>query len=271
MNQSIAGSLASATASASCLSFIPMFASATRKQNEHSGQHARANERPRTIIPPGARLEIPSDYLTSRLENLTFGYEQEQHGPRPCRIRYRCKFGHVVNCRSGTLACRTCPICAAQMSCPQTNQSRRKLTLCELGALAKSRGGELVSTQYVNSRTPLVWRCGKGHLWKSTASNIRSAKSWCPECARQRRKGTLEDMQRLARERGGECLSVEYISEHVKLKWRCAKGHEFWLAPNNVKRSANGARKPSWCKLCRPATTRRRARKATTQLQNVES
>lgn len=261
----MAGLVAPRTNSASCLSFVPFLASATRKPRDHASHHARMNQRPQTSIPSGARLEIPSEDLTCRLENLKFGYEDDQLWPSACKVRYRCRFGHVINCRSGTMACRKCPTCAAQMSTPQMNQSRRKLTLCELGALANSRGGELLSTEYVNSRTPLLWRCEKGHLWKSNASNIRSAKSWCPECARQRRKSTLEDMHMLARERGGQCLSDEYISEHVKLKWRCAQGHEFWLAPNNMKRTATGARKPSWCKLCRTPTPRRRTRTATKQ------
>ena len=124
------------------------------------------------------------------------------------------------------------------------------------------RGGALLSKQYINARTPLVWRCGKGHSWMATAGNVRSANSWCPECARLAKKGSIEQMREMARKLGGRCLSEEYISEHVKLKWQCEKGHVFYMAPNNIRRRPDGKRKPSWCKIC---AKERRASRVDTQ------
>ena len=36
----------------------------------------------------------------------------------------------------------------------------------------------------------------------------------------------IEKMREAARERGGECLSDDYVNANTKLKWRCAEGHE---------------------------------------------
>lgn len=127
-----------------------------------------------------------------------------------------------------------------------------------------------MSTEYRDARTPLVWRCAKGHLWKARVTNIRNAGSWCPECARQKKKLSIDDMREIAREKGGECLTDEYISEHVKLRWRCREGHEFLLAPNNIRRKPNGARKPTWCKICAKKKAARE-REARARVGAVES
>ena len=49
------------------------------------------------------------------------------------------------------------------------------------------------------------------------------------------RKLSLVDMQSLANERGGSCLSKKYVNANTKLVWRCSKGHEFDATPGNVK------------------------------------
>jgi len=54
---------------------------------------------------------------------------------------------------------------------------------------------------------------------------------------------TLEDAQNLAADRGGECLSVEYIDSRSKLKWQCGQGH-IWYAP--YRRIKSGV----WCGKC---------------------
>lgn len=61
----------------------------------------------------------------------------------------------------------------------------------------------------------------------------------------RRRLYTIHDMRRVARERGGKCLSPHYMTAPTKLQWRCAKGHE-WLATGcNV----IGGRE-TWCARC---------------------
>ena len=38
-------------------------------------------------------------------------------------------------------------------------------------------------------------------------------------------KYTIQEMQEIADERGGECISTNYKNTKTKLKWKCAKGH----------------------------------------------
>ena len=56
-------------------------------------------------------------------------------------------------------------------------------------------------------------------------------------------KYTIEDAKKMAKERGGECLSEEYPNYKTRLKWRCHLGHEWESTLNNVKRG-------SWCRKC---------------------
>ena len=63
-------------------------------------------------------------------------------------------------------------------------------------------------------------------------------------------KLTIEQMQALAKERDGVCLSTTYVNAHTKLRWRCAEGHEWETTPDSVKGG-------SWCR--RPRDVQGRA------------
>ena len=56
-------------------------------------------------------------------------------------------------------------------------------------------------------------------------------------------KLTIEEMQEIAKSRGGMCLSKEYINAHTKLKWQCAEGHVWKSRPYSVKQGY-------WCIIC---------------------
>ncbi len=58
---------------------------------------------------------------------------------------------------------------------------------------------------------------------------------------------TLEDLKSAAEFRGGECLSTEWDGDmFIKLKWKCAFGHEFELKPYTVLKAGH------WCPNCLP-------------------
>ena len=71
--------------------------------------------------------------------------------------------------------------------------------------------------------------------------------TWCPTCGGTLR-GTIEQMQAIAKKRGGKCLSKEYVNAHTKLRWRCAKKHTWEADPDKVKGSRQ--RSGTWCPTC---------------------
>ena len=118
----------------------------------------------------------------------------------------------------------------------------KRLTLQIFNSIAKRRGGRCLSTRYVNSRIPLSWQCAIGHRWRALPNNVKHRRSWCPSCAGVKRL-TLREMRVLAKHRGGDCLSKQYVNDDTKLTWRCAAGHEWRAVPVDVKRG-------SWCPYC---------------------
>jgi hypothetical protein len=116
-----------------------------------------------------------------------------------------------------------------------------KLTIEAMTSVAKQRGGSCISTFYANSTAPLRWQCAVGHQWRAAPASIRKG-SWCPDCAGVRRL-TLEQMQGMAKSRGGSCLSESYQNNSTKLQWRCLAGHDWRATPLQIK-------KGHWCPFC---------------------
>lgn len=54
----------------------------------------------------------------------------------------------------------------------------------------------------------------------------------------------LEKFQEIAKNRGGECLSVKYINDNTKLKFICKNDHRWDAFPGNIS-------KGHWCRYCR--------------------
>jgi len=109
---------------------------------------------------------------------------------------------------------------------------------------AALKGGRCLSKEYVNSNTKLEWQCGKGHRWEADIRIIKQG-GWCRACLKyNRNEEIMQELQEVALDRGGKCLSTEYRDWHGKLTWQCGKGHEWEAKALHIK---NGN---SWCPHC---------------------
>lgn len=154
-------------------------------------------------------------------------------------LKWKCNKGHIWETTPNSVKrgswCRVCFI--------ERQKEYKKYDIDNMQKIASNRGGKCLSTAYINVGTPLKWECSEKHIWWATpASLLYKPKSWCPVCA-QKKKLTLEEMQLLAIDRGGKCLSTEYFNSKISLEWKCSNGHTWFAAPNNIK---NG----SWCPVC---------------------
>ena len=148
------------------------------------------------------------------------------------KLKWRCKKGHIweampLSIKRGTW----CPYCVG----------KAKLTIDEMRKIAESRGGKCLSTEYINNRTKLRWRCKAGHEWDVIPASVKHG-TWCPYCA-GKAKLTIDEMRKIAKERGGKCLSKRYTNAHTKLRWRCKEGHVWKAKPANINRG-------QWCPYC---------------------
>ncbi|POG61695.1 hypothetical protein GLOIN_2v1786249 [Rhizophagus irregularis DAOM 181602=DAOM 197198] len=108
-------------------------------------------------------------------------------------------------------------------------------------ALARTRDGECLSSEYFDNKSPLQWKCVKGHIWTANLNKIKDYNQWCPTC--DGRNPTIFDMKILAQKNNGECLSDQYYDAHTKLLWRCKNFHIWEAPPLTILRG-------SWCQYC---------------------
>jgi hypothetical protein len=120
------------------------------------------------------------------------------------------------------------------------------MTLNDMKALAESRGGTLLSDQFINVYKKLRWKCGNGHDWYATPSAVYRG-YWCPLCTWRaefaNRRYQLQTLQKIAVSHSGMCLSTQYVNDSTPLRWQCARGHQWDATPKDV-------RKGGWCPRC---------------------
>jgi hypothetical protein len=85
-------------------------------------------------------------------------------------------------------------------------------------------GYELLETIYVNSKSPLKFKCNKGHIdsmkWESF-----SIGSKCKNCYVRTTKISLEDIKEYFKKENYELLETEYVNSKTKMSCKCDKGH----------------------------------------------
>lgn len=105
---------------------------------------------------------------------------------------------------------------------------------------------ELLSTEYVNSETPLLLRCNVcGKAFERDYHHLKRKRFRCAECGRKSGGGnnklSLEDVKKFLKENDinhdCELLSTEYINASTSLRFKCnVCGKEFERDFNHVKR-----------------------------------
>jgi hypothetical protein len=133
-----------------------------------------------------------------------------------------------------------CRLCAVSRHSEAVSKPER---LSDLHAIARGHGGVCLDETYQGSNAQYRFRCAKGHEW-SAWGNLVLRGTWCRHCANQAKRLTIEQMDDIARERGGRCLSEEYLGNNVKLTWQCERGHVWETTPNTVRNRG------AWCPLC---------------------
>ncbi|MDA1531110.1 zinc-ribbon domain-containing protein [Bacillus cereus group sp. TH260-2LC] len=177
------------------------------------------------------------------------------------KLKWRCESGHVWESILGNIKRgRWCPACNSLK-----NKQKKLKKLVELQRIAQDRNGKCLSKVYENVDAKMLWECSEGHRWESSAYSIKNG-AWCSKCATKRnadkRRGTIEEMYLIANERGGKCLSDNYINNHTPLEWECSKGHRWMSTANTIK---NG----SWCRKCNVKKNADRQRKSIEDMQKL--
>ncbi len=150
------------------------------------------------------------------------------------KYKFQCDKGHIINMIAHNVikgvGCRTCA-------------GKQLLTIEDFQKIAIEKGGKCLSEKYEGRNIKLKFKCKEGHTFETIPGEIKNGGAWCKNCAGLE-LGTIEEMIALAKSRGGECLSKEYINSATKLKWKCIDNHIWEAIPRDVKHSK------SWCPYC---------------------
>lgn len=117
-----------------------------------------------------------------------------------------------------------CPIILRLRSkCPNCVENNRK-TLEKISDIFKDRGCVLLSTEYRNVCSPLLYRCSRGHEHTASFYHFNISKCDCPN-GRVNRLKTKEEVEKELREMGYTLLSNTYKNGVTPISFVCEKGH----------------------------------------------
>ena len=155
-------------------------------------------------------------------------------GPEVANIKtktgWRCGQGHEWQARYANLQRgQGCPYCAY-------TAVRHPPAAYE--ALAQTRGYEWLGPEVRNINTKTTWRCGHGHQWPATYSEIKQGGA-CRHCHYQRRRHDPADYETLAARRGYTWLGPHVPNVDTHTTWRCGQGHQ-WPATYTAIRIGRG-------------------------------
>jgi hypothetical protein len=180
------------------------------------------------------------------------------------KLLWQCSEGHEpwLAATDKIFLGRWCPKCANQKT---SERFIKKDAIQVAQAHAHSKGGQCLSTAYVNANEKLTWHCGcaEHSTWQASYAKVILTGRWCPECAIQETRLKQVDQAGLdkaiahAASKGGKCLSTQYVNYSTKMMWQCSAGHKPWHAT-----SAHVLYSNSWCPECAKKERKREQDKA---------
>lgn len=123
----------------------------------------------------------------------------------------------------------------------------KRLSLLDFQKTAEAKGGQCLTSEYINLDQLMEWKCENGHVFISRAEDVRRG-SWCRKCsdiknAKKRKEKFFKKVVDYAKKMEGECLSKEYVSKDFKMQMKCKSGHIWWSRPHDLLRN-------HWCPYC---------------------
>lgn len=148
--------------------------------------------------------------------------------------RFVCEHGHEFDATPSSIvrAFRACPVCSDEQMYTQLCARAAALDIVCLDDGWKGRAHAY------------RFRCSQGHEWRHRPVSIA-----CPQCGfaspnkRESTEATIANLHRIAKVRGGQCLSEVWLGRRARYRMRCAAGHEWEPLAHNVLIG-------TWCPSC---------------------
>lgn len=116
------------------------------------------------------------------------------------------------------------------MTLTRKHSNLKKLKAIQL--IAKNNGGVCIS--YVYNCNYMVFKCGRGHIWRMRPSHILEG-FWCKACRIEDcQKASLERIKQAALAKNGKCTSNYFNKWYERLEFECLFGHIWKAKPADV-------------------------------------
>jgi very-short-patch-repair endonuclease len=148
------------------------------------------------------------------------------------KYEYECVSGHI--CKATGYNIKRGQGCK---KCSKYSPEHGERTFRETVTL---KGGTVIG-DYINSDTPVLTDCGKGHQWWPRPGDVKSG-HWCRKCAGLCPEQAAESLAELVDSKGGQILEV-YTNNKAKMLVECDVGHRFRMRLNDIKDG-------HWCQRC---------------------
>ena len=114
--------------------------------------------------------------------------------------------------------------------------------------IIESKGGSIISTEYIGAKTHLEYKCNNGHHISTQPRHLRND-GWCGECYKNRLSDDSRSTQiyneakGIIQDRGGKIISKKYIDSATSIEFQCKNSH---MSKKNITELRAG----KWCKFC---------------------
>lgn len=152
------------------------------------------------------------------------------------KLYYLCPNGHKhsVLLTNWITHKHRCPICKIKPKKTNSLIILDKYDIMSVKRLFESEGYKLISSEYINNRSPLDYICPNGHVHKVSLAHWLYSNSRCPYCSNSV-KYDFEYVKKVFKDRGFKLLSKIYNNNKEKLKCVCDKGHVVYMSFYSVK------------------------------------
>ena len=161
-----------------------------------------------------SRRFITIEFIKENFECAGYSCLSEEYINAQSKLEYVCPNGHTESISWGNWQQGyRCPICAGV----------KKLTFDFIKSEFEKEMWALVSTEYINNKTPLKYICPEGHIGTITWNGWKQGHR-CMDCS-GKKKHTLDFILTEFEKYEYIVFSKEYINAHQKLDYVCPKGH----------------------------------------------
>jgi hypothetical protein len=147
-------------------------------------------------------------------------------------VKWKCKKGHTWKAQVGDMTTRNhlCPFCSNHKFLKGLNDLESNYP-----ELAKQAFNWNPQDVHYGTRKKLEWKCGLGHIWKSTVNSRTSLGASCPYCSGHKMMQGFNDLATthpdLAKEAYGWDPAKIGGGTSLKLSWKCHLGHIYEMNP----------------------------------------